>query len=154
MSKVHRRFRASRNDVWAVLADPWLYASWVVGASRIRDVTGSWPDPDALMHHSVGAWPVLLDDNTSVTGSTPGRELRLRARGRPLGEAEVVLTLEGEGAECTVTMVEWVVSGPGSKLPKQVVDPLITWRNTESLRRLALIAEGRHARSQPGGASR
>jgi len=154
MSTVHRRCRASREDVWAVLADPWLYASWVVGASRIRDVTGEWPAREALIHHSVGLWPLLLDDNTSVTESDPGHELHLRARGRPLGEAEVQLSLEGEGPECTVTMSEWAVSGPGSKLPRPVFDAVVSWRNTESLRRLALIAQGRHEPAQPGRPSR
>ena len=138
-----------------MLADPWLYASWVVGASRIRDAEGAWPERDAVLHHSVGAWPVLLDDSTLVVSSVPGRELRLRARARPLGEAEVLLRLEDDGAGCTITMSERAVSGPGSKVPDAVLEPLISWRNTEALRRLALIAEGRQGGGQArGGVSR
>lgn len=155
MSTVHRRCNANRQEVWDVLADPWLYASWVVGASRIRETDGAWPAPDAVIHHSVGAWPLLLDDTTSVVGSVPGHELRLRARGRPLGEAEVLLRLEDDGSGCTITMSERAVRGPGSKVPDALMEPVISWRNTEALRRLALIAEGRRDGAQArGGVSR
>ena len=50
--------------VFAVLADGWLYPTWVVGASRMRDVDDRWPEPGSRLHHSVGAWPALLDDIT------------------------------------------------------------------------------------------
>ena len=151
MSRVHRRLQATPTEVWAVLADPWLYASWVVGASRIRDVEGHWPEAGALIHHSIGVWPLLLDDSTSVTSSSPGSELRLRARGKVLGEADVVLRLEDDGPGCTVTMLEWAVKGAGSWVPSPVVDPLVSWRNTEALRRLALIVEGRLRSGQARG---
>jgi len=143
MATVSRQSRASAQDVWAVLADPWLYPSWVVGASRIRSVEGSWPAPEALIHHSVGVWPMLLDDTTSVVASEPGSRLRLRARGWPMGEADVVLLLADRADGCTITMEEEAVRGPGSKIPEPVLDPVVRWRNVEALRRLALIAEGR-----------
>lgn len=37
MSENERLIHASVEDVFAVLTDGWSYASWVVGASRIRD---------------------------------------------------------------------------------------------------------------------
>jgi hypothetical protein len=151
MATVSRHCRASAKDVWGVLADPWMYASWVVGASRIRDVEGSWPEPESLIHHSVGAWPMLLDDTTSVVASEPGRRLRLRARGWPLGEADVVLVLEDRDDGCLITMEERVVRGPGAMVPEPVLDPAVRWRNVEALRRLALIAEGRFDGPRPSG---
>ena len=154
MATVSRHSRASAQDVWEVLANPWLYASWVVGASRIRSVEGGWPAPGALIHHSVGLWPMLLDDTTSVVASEPGRRLRLRARAWPVGEADVVLLLEDRGDGCTITIAEAAVRGPGAKIPEPVLDPVVRWRNVEALRRLALIAEGRidEAGSGPGQA--
>lgn len=149
MSTERRRCKAPASAVWDVLSDPWLFASWVVGASRIRDATGRWPAEEALIHHSVGIWPLLLDDTTSVVSSVPGSELVLRARGRPLGEAHVELRLEDEPGGCTIVMTERAVSGLGTRLPRPVHDAVIGVRNREALRRLALIAEGRHAGAEP-----
>ena len=63
---VRRTIQAVPARVWAVLADGWLYPSWVVGASRMRDVEESWPAPGSQLHHSVGLWPLLLDDRTEL----------------------------------------------------------------------------------------
>src|SRR6476469_10361131 len=86
-ARLERETTATPAQVWDVLADGWTYASWVVGASRVRSVDPSWPAPGALIHHSAGAWPLLLDDETEVVESEPGRRLVLQARGRPLGAA-------------------------------------------------------------------
>ena len=84
--------------VWAVLADGWLYPVWVVGAARMREVDEHWPAVGARLHHSVGIWPLLIDDNTEVLESEPEQLLRLRTRGWPAGEAEVVIRLAAVGA--------------------------------------------------------
>ena len=55
MSTTKRVMQAPPDQVWAVLADGWLYPLWVVGASRMRDVDDHWPAPGARLHHSVGA---------------------------------------------------------------------------------------------------
>ena len=68
-----------------------------------------------------------------------------------MGEARVELTIEGWGDEtCDVTMVEDAVAGPGTVVPRAVRQPLIAARNKEALRRLALIAEGRHREWRDG----
>ncbi|WP_270886738.1 SRPBCC family protein [Pedococcus sp. 5OH_020] len=139
---------ASVDAVWAVLADPWSYASWVVGASRIRTVEGEWPKVDAKIHHSVGAWPILLNDETSVADCEPGRRLVLRAAARPFGVAQVELELQPDPAGCLITMREAPVSGPATMLPAAVQEPALKRRNSESLLRLALIAEGRDPNAQ------
>ena len=66
MSRVTRTVLAVPDQVWGVLADGWLYPLWVVGASRMREVDDHWPAVGARLHHSVGAWPALIDDTTSV----------------------------------------------------------------------------------------
>src|SRR6478752_3157184 len=71
-SRRHRHLQAAPETVWEVLSDGWLFPVWVVGASRMREVDDHWPEPGARLHHSVGAWPVLLDDETEVLESVPG----------------------------------------------------------------------------------
>lgn len=130
--------------VWAVLSDGWLYATWVVGASRIRDVEATWPEPGARIHHSVGAWPALLDDSTSVLAAVTGRELVLRARAWPAGEAVVRLVLDPEpDGRTLIRMTEDAAGGPGRLIPHPVRQALIVPRNREALLRLCLLAQGR-----------
>ena len=73
--------------VWAVLSDGFTYPAWVVGASHVRAVDEAWPAPGSRLHHSVGAWPVLLHDSTRVESVEEGRALVLLAHGRPIGDA-------------------------------------------------------------------
>lgn len=143
MTAVSRMVRATPGGVWDVLADGWSFPLFVVGASRMRAVDESWPDVGSRIHHSVGMWPALIDDYTEVTGVTPGERLALRARGWPLGEASVefVLRLHGDGTE--VEIDETVTSGPGVLVPPPFKGLSLTWRNTETLRRLAFVAERR-----------
>lgn len=141
---VSRTINAPVDVVWSVLADGWLYACWVVGASRIREVEPGWPAAGTRIHHSVGLWPLLIDDSTTVIRSPEDRELLLRARAWPAGEAEVLISLRPDKAQhTTVSIVEDAVAGPGRLVPRAVRQLAITPRNVETLRRLALIAEGR-----------
>ena len=143
---VRRTIQAVPARVWAVLADGWLYPSWVVGASRMRDVEESWPAPGSQLHHSVGVWPLLLDDRTEVIGSVPQKELRLRAHGWPAGAAEVLIQLDPMGENATeVTINEDAVAGPAKLIPRQLRQLGVIPRNTETLRRLAFLAERRSA---------
>jgi hypothetical protein len=142
MSTVSRLFNSPAEDIWRVIADGWLYSGWVVGASRIRAVDAHWPEAGSRLHHSVGAWPLVISDSTRVAAVEPGRSLELVARGWPLGEAEVVLTLEDLGTRCRVTIAEDAIRGPGKFVPKVLRDPLIDVRNSETLKRLELMAAG------------
>jgi uncharacterized protein YndB with AHSA1/START domain len=142
---VRRTIHADPAQVWAVLADGWLYPSWVVGASRMRDVDLSWPSPGSELQHSVGLWPVLLDDRTEVIGSVPLEELRLRAHGWPAGAAEVLIRLEPSEDGTEVTLEEDAVAGPARLIPQPLRQLTAIPRNHEALRRLALLAEGRAA---------
>jgi len=145
MATNDRLVHATPDQVWDVLADGWLYPLWVVGASRMREVDDHWPQVGAKLHHSVGTWPLLLDDETEVVDITPGAMLELRARARPSGTAAVTIHLEPVGAETRVVLEEDAVSGPGVLVPKLVRDVPLSWRNVESLRRLAYVAERRGA---------
>lgn len=141
---VTRDIDAPAQAVWDVLADGWFYATWVVGASRVRGVDPEWPAEGARIHHSFGVWPTVLSDTTHVLSSSEPSELVLKARGWPVGEAKVVLTIiPGSDESCTVAMAEDAVSGPGTLLPRPLRQLAIGPRNVEALRRLAYIAEGK-----------
>jgi hypothetical protein len=144
MVEVHRRTSAGVDAVWWVLADGWLYPVWVVGASRMRAVSSDWPAVGATLHHSLGSWPLLIDDTTHVLVSRPGRELRLRGRGWPTGEVEVQVLLKptADGG-CDITMREDAAAGPARLVPRPVRHLMLAPRNNESLRRLAYLAERR-----------
>jgi uncharacterized protein YndB with AHSA1/START domain len=138
-----RVLSAIPEQVWAVLSDGWLYPLWVVGATRMREVDANWPEAGSRLHHSVGVWPLTVDDTTDVVECRPTSLLELRAHAWPLGRADVTIRLRPQGAETEVVMEEDAVSGPGGLLPRPLQDPLLLWRNTESLRRLAFLAERR-----------
>jgi Polyketide cyclase / dehydrase and lipid transport len=130
-------------QVWEVLADGWLYPLWVVGASRMREVDDEWPERGSLLQHSVGSWPLLINDTTTVTQCQPLSLLSLRARAWPGGEADVTLHLEPDGDRTRVTIEEDAVSGAGTLIPRLVRTPLLDWRNHETMRRLAYLVERR-----------
>ena len=136
---------ASHDAVWSVLTDGWTYAAWVVGTSRIRDVDPSWPAVGARIHHSVGVWPLLLDDQTEVIDADPGRLLVLRAKGWPAGEAMVQLELHhADSGGSRIVIREDAVAGPLHRLaPRPLRQAAIVPRNIETLRRLAFLAQGR-----------
>jgi uncharacterized protein YndB with AHSA1/START domain len=143
MISVERVIKTTPQRVWDVLSDGWLYPLWVVGASRMREVDGNWPEVGSKLHHSVGTWPALLDDDTEVLDVDPLHLLELRARAWPFGEAQVRLHLTAQGAGTRVVIEEDAVAGPGVLVPKALRAPGLKWRNVETLRRLAYIAERR-----------
>ncbi len=144
MIEVRRTTSASPKLVWGVLSDGWAYASWVVGASRVRAVSRDWPTPGAMLHHSVGTWPLMLDDRTLVVSAAPETELVLQASGWPLGEARIELLLApAEHGGCTITLREDATVGLGAYVPWLVRCLALGPRNEECVRRLAYLAERR-----------
>ncbi|MEU0885415.1 SRPBCC family protein [Lentzea sp. NPDC005914] len=144
MAEVSLDVEAPLEAVWAVLADGWSYVGWVVGASHIRDVDPGWPEPGTRIHHSVGPWPLVIQDTTEVVHCKPFHVLELDARLWPVGAARIALTLRARSASLTeVRMAEQVVRGPSTLLPKFVQDVLLIPRNKESLARLDALARGR-----------
>lgn len=143
MSTTSRTIAATPEQVWAVLADGWLYPLFVVGAARMREVDDTWPEVGARLHHSVGAWPLMIDDTTEVLEVEENRRILLRARGWPAGQAHVEINLLADVGSTVVTMVEQATAGPGALIPKSIQDPQLHLRNIEALQRLAYVVEGR-----------
>lgn len=143
MSTTSRSLAATPEQVWEVLSDGWLYPLFVVGASRMREVDDTWPAVGSRLHHSVGAWPLLINDTTEVLEVEEHRRLLLLARGWPAGQAHVEISLEPTGSSTLVTIVEQATAGPGALIPKPIQDVQLHVRNVEALRRLAFVVEGR-----------
>jgi hypothetical protein len=126
--------------VFAVLADGWQYSSWVVGTGAIRAVEAAWPEHGARLHHAA-PWPLMVGDETRVERCEPDRRLVLLARGRPLGEARVDITLTAERGGTRIDLTEEPVSGPGKWAHNPLLDAVLKRRLDESLARLVALAE-------------
>jgi uncharacterized protein YndB with AHSA1/START domain len=147
MSSNSRIFHCSPDDVFDILEDGWSYATWVVGAARIREVEETWPEPGSRIHHSVGAWPLLISDTTSVEEIDRPHSILLTVRAWPAGEGKVRITCEPDEVGTRVTIEEDASSGPALLLLKPARDLILSWRNVEALRRLAYLAESRARKS-------
>jgi uncharacterized protein YndB with AHSA1/START domain len=126
--------------VWDALADPGGYGYWVVGSKAIRDADAGWPQPGTRFHHTIGVGPLRVADHTESLQAEPGRLLRMRAKGRPLGTAEVTMRLEPRDGGTLVSMTE-NPDGVHSLLALNPLVHLLTKaRNAESLMRLEELA--------------
>lgn len=144
MIEVSRDIPADAQDVFAVLADGWSYAAWVVGNSHIRDVDADWPAPGTRIHHSAGAWPLQIQDVTEVRSVEANRFLELKARLWLLGAVSIRFSLSPLTHGGTrVVMAEQAVAGVGALIPEAVQGLALRPRNRESLTRLGDLAVGR-----------
>ena len=129
--------------VWDALADPGTYGDWVVGSKRIRAADAAWPAPGSRFHHTVGIGPLSVSDHTESLEAQPPSLLRLRAKARPLGTAQVTLELTPSEGGTFVRMTE----NPDGLSAVLGINPLVHLltmvRNAESLRRLEQIAQQR-----------
>jgi uncharacterized protein YndB with AHSA1/START domain len=148
MATVTAHIKAPPEAIFAVLADGWSYSGWVVGTSHMRAVEDAWPSVGSRLFHASGVWPAVLADETSVEAITRDERLVMTARGRPLGEARIEVSLAPDGAGTTVTLAETPIRGPGHWLHHRVSDSVLRRRNEESLARLAALSERRTAPSR------
>lgn len=127
--------------VWEVLAQGWTYTQWVVGNSRMRAVDPNWPEAGSSIRHSIGIWPLVIDDATIVEESEPPHRLVLCARLGPMGAARITMLLHEIPQGCRIEMIEVPVEGPMSLVPDSVALAAAYPRNKECLLRLAALAE-------------
>lgn len=126
--------------VWDALADPSGYEYWVVGSKEIRDADPDFPAPGSKFHHTIGFGPLTLKDHTEVIAAERPGYFHLRAKGRPLGTAAVILRMTPVDGGTSVEMVE----DPDGAYAPLKYNPLLQVatkvRNTESLMRLEELA--------------
>lgn len=148
MSRNSRMMNCSCQDVFDVLTDGWSYATWVVGAARIRSVDAEFPASGSKVHHSVGLWPLLISDHTEVEELDEPQVLQLRVKAWPTGEGRVRITCTQHGSQTQVVIEESSVSGPAVLIPPPVEELVLRLRNVETLRRLTYLAESRARRNK------
>ena len=119
------------------LADPKALAVAILQMKERLKAQGS------RLHHSVGSWPLLIDDTTEVLSAKENQHLLLLARAWPAGQAHVDISLQPSGDTTIVTIKEDATSGPARLMPKPVRDAQLHLRNIETLKRLAFVVEGR-----------
>jgi uncharacterized protein YndB with AHSA1/START domain len=143
MASNHVYIAAGPETVWEVLADAGSYAHWVVGSSQTRRVEGRWPARGALFHHTQGVGPIGLRDSTEVIDAKRPKRLVLEVRMRPLLVARVELSLAAHGEGTWLTIRESPFGGLAGRFAGPLLEPLLAFRNLESLRRLRRMAERR-----------
>jgi uncharacterized protein YndB with AHSA1/START domain len=130
----------SAGAVWEALADPEGYGYWVVGSKVIRDADPAWPAPGSTFHHTIGVGPLKVSDHTESLQAQAPWLLRMRAKGRPLGTAQVTLQMTPREGGTLVRMTE-NPDGPSAVLAlNPLVHILTKARNAESLMRLEELA--------------
>ena len=142
MNVVRRRTSAPPEAVFAVLADGWRYADWVVGAKTIRHVDDAWPAVGSRFHHKVGVGPVEIRDSSVSEAVEPDRALSLRVKAFPAGSARVRIVLEPtDDGGTEIIMEEHPLEGFARRFDNPLQRAALRARNVESLRRLARLAE-------------
>jgi hypothetical protein len=110
----------------------------------MRAVDPNWPHTGSTISHSIGVWPLLLDDVTVVEDCQPLERLVLLAKGRPFGKARITLRLfDTDDGGCRIEMAEVPVGAPMGWVPKRLALAAAFPRNRECTWRLAAIAERR-----------
>lgn len=139
---VTRDVPASRQQVWEVIADGWTYSQWVVGNSRMRAVDSDWPAVGSTIRHSIGMWPLVVNDETMVEECVPSERIVLHAKGGLFGGARIEIRLsDAADGGCHIEMDEHPVSGPGKFVPDALAQVAVWPRNRETTWRLGALAE-------------
>src|ERR1700759_1359568 len=115
---VTRDTSASRSPAWAPIAAGGAPSQGGVGNSRMRAVDPNWPEVGSTIRHSIGVWPLLLDDATLVEDCQPLQQLVLLPKGRPFGKARITRQLSNiDNGGCRITMAEVPVGAPMGWVP-------------------------------------
>lgn len=143
MAEVSAHASVAPSRVWQTLADGWMYSSWVVGTSKIRAVDDGFPAAGTKIHHAVGMWPLLLEDDSEVLECVPEQRLVLQARAWPFGEATITLELVPTLDGTAIRMAEAPTKGVAALIHNPVAEAVLRHRMTECMNRLVPIVEGR-----------
>jgi uncharacterized protein YndB with AHSA1/START domain len=136
MSRNRIEIAAPPEAVFSVLDDACAYPRWVVAARRVRYVDTDWPAVGSAFHHALGVPGAELHDSSEIVDRDAPHHIVLQVRFRPTGTARVQIDVDKCDNGSVVTMTETPVSGPVSRLPGLISEPLLRARNAWSLHRL------------------
>lgn len=130
---------ASAADIWAIIADPDTYATWVAGTARSRGGAGEWPEVGASLRHRWGVWPVYFRDGTTVTGCSDRDRLDLDIRVGPLARVAGTIRLLPQPGGTRIVLRETVVGGLALRFGA-LTGRIQRWRNRRSVLALGRIS--------------
>lgn len=135
---------AAPDRVAQILAEPWQYPHWIVGAESFRDSDESFPAPGSRFHHTVALGPWCLRDHTEVLESELPSRIVLAAKARPLGTARVEISLAPDRGGTEVMVEETPADRISALLAgNPLADSALRVRNAESLTRLKRLVEAK-----------
>ncbi len=137
---------ASPGRVFAVIEDATTYPEWLVGAHRVTEVDGRWPEEGTRFFHRIGFGPLTVPGSTTVKRIERPNELGLRAGMGLLGEASVRFRLREIDGGTEVCLDETLTRGPAraAAVPLRCLLSAVLWgRNTVSLASLGDLVVSR-----------
>jgi hypothetical protein len=137
--------RAGPEQVWAVLADGYAYAEWVVGTREVRRVDPGWPEPGTSLHFTAGLGPVRIEDRTTSRIADAGRRLELETHALPFGSLRISISIIPWGQDSVVIIDEHPLRGASLLYENPLVEVLLTLRGRRMLRRFAGLVSRRAA---------
>lgn len=143
MARNKRKIDADQKTAFDVLLDPYAYPDWVVGAYKVRDVDGDWPEEGSSFHHQLARSSGGVKDKTTITDIERPRQITLKAFARPLGAADIKVRVEDVGGGSLVVIDESVAEDSKLRKVKPLTEIFIYLRNIEALRRFARVASKR-----------
>ena len=150
MARITRSTGHDPDAVFAVLANGWRYAEWVVGCRRVRGVDDAWPAPGSQFHHALGIGFLVLRDATRSTEVDSPTRLVLDARAWPAGRARITITITEDAGGSVITIDEVPTGGPAKVLDNPLLQAIVHVRNVEALRRLDKAARRDPGDRRPG----
>ncbi len=136
-----RLVHATPAQIWAVLADGYRYADWVIGARGILAVDAGWPARDSALWFTVGLGPLTYTGRTTVVACVPERVLELEVHVGLAGSVRVGARLTANGDGTRVLLEEHPATGLVARLHTRVGDIGFAVRAHLLLRELARVAE-------------
>jgi hypothetical protein len=148
VAHTEKLIHAPVDTVFAVLSDPRAYQHFVIGTKKVRHFDPRWPEAGTTLHHTVGVGPLMLRDKTEALSCEPPTRLVERPHIRPFVITETVFELEPQGEDTLLRLDEYAVGGPLRPIWPGPLDGLMALRNRGVVRRIARLAEERHATRQ------
>lgn len=139
---------APPSSVFAVLANPQRYETFVVGNSNIRRFDPRWPEEGSEFQHTLGFKPLVVMGKTVSLSTDHSTHLAMDTGMGVLGATITVFKLFPTEEGTRVDLKEEPIRGTVAWFWNKPVDMVLDWRNRWLLKRLKNIAEEQFARQR------